>query len=742
LVTRSFAQGSPLELWGGTESTVNRVQNTYFDQLERTGHHARLVDLDLFADLGISALRYPVLWERTAPNGVQSADWTWADERLGRLRELRLRPIVGLVHHGSGPSHTSPLDPSFPEGLASFARAVAEHYPWVDAYTPVNEPLTTARFSGLYGHWYPHGRDDRTFLQALLVQCRAVARSMEAIRKVNPAAELIQTEDLGKTFSTPTLAYQAELENERRWLSFDLLCGRINALHPLWHYLLAAGIDQGDLEWFLEHPCPPDIFGINHYLSSERFLDEHLELYPSDSHGGNGHHRYADVLASRVRAEGPAGPGALLREVWNRYQLPIAVTEAHNGCTREEQMRWFLEVWNAAESAREGGVDVRAVTAWSLLGAYDWDTLVTSPRGWYEPGVFDLRSAHPRPTAMVPLLHDLAQGRTPTHPVLAVPGWWQRPMRLHYGISLSETGELEVVEPSPNALDHRLWPEARPLLITGATGPLGKEFATQCELRGLPFRLATRADMDISNVDSVTRMLDTLRPWAVVNAAGYVRVDDAEREVEACRESNAVGPAVLAAACVSRDVQLLTFSSDLVFDGKKRSPYVESDRVAPLGVYGQSKADGELRVLEAMPSALVIRTSAFFGPRDEHNFVIVALRLLAAGNPFSAADDQCISPTYVPDLVNASLDLLIDGERGVWHLANSGAVTWAELAQQAAELVGIKGLPITPCPSAALALRACRPSYSVLGSERGWLLPSLEDALVRYLDERPHWRDS
>jgi dTDP-4-dehydrorhamnose reductase len=145
----------PLELWGGVECTFNRVGDTYFDQLERNGHFKRCDDLDLFAELGIRAIRYPVSWERIAPTRLADAEWSWADERLGHLRALGIHPIVGLVHHGSGPRHTSLIEPSFADGLASFARAVAERYPWIESYTPVNEPLTTARFSGLYGHWYP-----------------------------------------------------------------------------------------------------------------------------------------------------------------------------------------------------------------------------------------------------------------------------------------------------------------------------------------------------------------------------------------------------------------------------------------------------------------------------------------------------------------------------------------------------------------------------------------------------------
>ena len=111
----------------------------------------------------------------------------------------------------------------------------------------------------------------------------------------------------------------------------------------------------------------------------------------------------------------------------------------------------------------------------------------------------------------------------------------------------------------------------------------------------------------------------------------------------------------------------MTFSSDLVFDGAQSSPYVENDAVSPLNVYGRSKARSEALVLDRYPDALVVRTSAFFSPWDEHNFVTSALRALRAGQSFPAAQDMTVSPTYVPDLVDACLDLLIDRESG--HLA-------------------------------------------------------------------------
>lgn len=716
------------EIWGGLECSVNRVGDIYYDQFERSGHKYRLQDLDQIAELGIRALRYPILWEHHASDPI---DWSWADERMGRLRALNVEPIVGLVHHGSGPAHTHLLDPQFPAGLARHAARVAQRFPWIQFYNPVNEPVTTARFSALYGHWYPHARDSRSFLRALLIECQGVRAAMKAIRVYNPEAKLVQTEDIGRTYSTPLLDYQATFDNHRRWLSLDLLCGRINPGHALWDYLLEHGLQAAELLSFAEDPCPPSIIGINYYVTSERFLDENLHKYPARAHGGNGRHPYADVSAVRVIADGIAGPYGILREVWERYQLPLAVTEAHLGCTRDEQVRWLTEVWEAALRLRREGCDLRAVTPWSLLGAYDWNSLLTQHKGYYEPGAFDLRSPRPRPTALAHCIRNLARTGWHHHPILHEQGWWRRATRLLYPPVLPVQRPHCPVHPAVRR--HREKPA--PLLITGATGTLGQAFRNLCELRGLHYQIVTRQQMDIADPASVEVMLNEAKPWAVINTAGYVRVDQAEQSREACFRENTLGPQVLARACASRQIPLVTFSSDLVFDGVKRAPYEESDPVAPLNTYGRSKAEAERQVLELAPQSLVIRTSAFFGPWDKYNFVTQIRNQLLAGEVVAPMQDAVISPTYVPDLVHTALDLLIDGESGIWHLANQGALTWAELARQVARMAQLPENLIVPVSLAEAKLPAPRPLYSVLGSSRGLLLPSLEDALNRYFEE-------
>lgn len=726
----------PLELWGGVECTYNRVGDRYFNQLEWNGHLQRTSDLDLFADLGIRAIRYPVVWEALAPNQGQEIDWSWPDERLNRLRELDIAPIADLVHHGSGPRYAEITSPAFAPGLARFARQVAERYPWIDAYTPVNEPLTTARFCGLYGHWYPHGTSNDCFVRVLLNECHAIALSMFAVREINPTARLVQTDDLGRIYSTPHMAYQAHFENLRRWLSFDLLCGRIDPAHDMWDYLVESGATLRELEWFCANPCPPDIMGINHYPTSDRYLDENLARYPEQTHGGNGRERYADVEAVRVLTQPLGGFKERLLEAWERYHIPLAITEAHLGCTREEQVRWTDGAWRAAQAVREAGADVRAVTAWSLLGAYNWNSLVTRDEGYYEPGVFDVRGEAPRPTAIAALLRDLGAQGEGAHPVLHQPGWWQRPERILYpgGEATGSTNPLFhwlSAAPQMSVSPSRDKP-MRPLLIVGASGTIGQAFARACEQRGLPYYGLTREDIDILDPLSIETALEEANPWAVVNATGYTDVDAAQADPQSCFAVNTEAATHLANACARSGIPLICFSSDQVFDGCNQRPYRETDAPAPLSVYGRSKAEMEKRVLAAHPGALVTRSGACFGPHDSSNFVTQALRALSRGEEFAAASDVSISPTYAPDLAGAALDLLIDGASGIWHLSNGVSTSWAELARSAATRYGLDTSKIRDVPLQELPLRAPRPRFSALESRNGQLLPDLESALARY----------
>lgn len=715
-----------LELWGGHECTVNRVGGTFHDQTIRSGHQHRPEDLERFAALGLKALRYPVLWERVAPQRPDRFDWSWTDERLPRIRELGMRPIAGLLHHGSGPRYTSLVDQGFAPAFAAYARAAAERYPWIEDWTPVNEPLTTARFSALYGHWYPHLADEHMFWAALFNQIDATRLAMREIRQVNPAARLIQTEDLGRTYSTRAVKHQADFDNARRWMTWDLLAGRVTPGHLLWARLESFGF--GDrMRAIADDPCPPDVIGVNHYLTSDRFLDHRLDDYPPERHGGNQYMAFADVEAVRVALPAPGGLEGVLDEAWARYGLPLAVTEAHNGCTREEQVRWLRDAWDAAQRLRSRGVDLRAVTAWALLGTYDWNSLLTRHIGHYEVGAFDVRADPPRPTGLAAELARLASGDAAPHPATLGPGWWRRDIRLEFRPVFRT---VDSPEPRPEWRTGQA--SARPLLIAGATGTLGKALARACEWRGIDYRLTSRGELSLADPDSIARVLDECEPWGVINAAGWVRVDDAEAEAAACLAANAEGAIQLAKACRERGLPFVGFSSDLVFDGRSDRPYVESDTPSPLNVYGISKARAECEILDLGGRPLMIRTAAFFSPFDPYNFAAHVLRTLAADQELHAADDLVVSPTYVPDLVDATLDLLIDGETGIRHLANGGEVSWAEFARRVARAMNLDERRVLGRPGASFGWPAPRPAYAPLGTERGLVMPGLDNAIARY----------
>jgi dTDP-4-dehydrorhamnose reductase len=701
------------EIWGGIECTINRIDSTFRDQLECSGHYTRTGDIEQFAALGIKKLRYPILWEHHETKKHGTPDWSWTRKQLETIRANNITPIAGLLHHGSGPAFTNLLDPAFPKQLAAYAAKVATEFPWLEYYTPVNEPLTTARFSGLYGLWYPHHKDEKSFVRMLLNQAKAIILSMQAIRKINSAAKLVQTEDLAKTHSTPKLSYQAEFENKRRWLTYDLLCGKFSKKHYFWNYFLRLGIDKNELEFFVHNNCPPNVIGFNYYVTSERYLDDNTSKYPACLHGGNGRHRYVDTEA--VRASRPSGLKVLLQEAWKRYHLPIAITESHLSCTREEQLRWLKETWDCCRELKKENVDIRAVTVWSLLGAYDWNSLLTQANMHYESGVFDVRNSRLRPTSLARMVKALAEQGDYKHPLVEQKGWWSR---------------------DTSATEQTLIQKTPPVLIIGKNGTLGSAFSRICNHRGIPHIAVSRNELDIRNEKNIEQAIEQYRPWAIINAAGYVRVDDAELNRDECFALNTVAPALIANLCQQHGIRFMTFSSDLVFNGEKKSPYHEKDTVEPLNVYGASKAEAENRSLLACPESLVIRTSAFFGPWDQYNFVYAVLDSLKHEKDFHMPHDVMVSPTYVPDLANTALDLFIDEEKGIWHLTNDGQLTWADFATAIADRTNYRKKGLVAKSLNEMGWKAKRPLYSALESEKGIKMPSFDNALERYFGER------
>ncbi|MGB8265533.1 MAG: family 1 glycosylhydrolase, partial [Candidatus Velthaea sp.] len=360
-----------IEVWASPEPSIARIgAATVRDQGAETGFRARLGDIDLIADLEVAATRFPVLWEHD--------DLDWAALRLERLRARGVEPIVTLLHHGSGPLDTDLLDPAFPRRFADYAERVARRFPWVRRWTPVNEPLTTARFATLYGVWYPNLRDDAAFGRALLHETRAQQLAMERIRRVTPEAQFVLTDDLQRfTAAGEGVAAYAAFLRERVFLSVELVAGRVDDTHPLAAYLLAqAKLTESELAELRAAATPPDLVAFDHYVHSERYL------FTPDG-GGIG-----DVPAVYVADEPAPRAGPLLQAAWERLRLPLALGEVHIHAPQGERVRWLAQHAEDVAAARAAGADVRAIGAWAAFGMVDWQSLLRRTDGVSEDGIY------------------------------------------------------------------------------------------------------------------------------------------------------------------------------------------------------------------------------------------------------------------------------------------------------------------------------------------------------------------
>lgn len=415
-------------LWAGPECSYLTVGDWTCDQLALTGHDARIDDIDRLAALGVTAVRYPVLWGRDRGTREET-DWAWAERRLERLDELGIAPIVGLLHHGFGPDGTDPLDREWPHRFARYASDVATRFPAASSFLPINEPLTTARFGGLYGWWPPYARDDDTFVGLLLAQAHGHVEASRAIRGIRPAATVLINDDVGRTFGTTPCGAAVEHANQRRWLAFDLVTGRVDRSHPLWAYLARSRRHRRLLDQLVREPEPPDLLGIDHYVTSDRFLDDQIAGYPVEKRGGDGRIEYADVELARVAGYEVRGFSGAIAETWDRYGLPMALTEVQLAGGPDDQLAWWTQAWEAAAAAIREDIPVVAVTAWAAFGAYEWSSVLRRRDGAYEAGCYDVRSDRPTPTRLPELLAATARGVSPAPSI----GWWQRDDRVMYG---------------------------------------------------------------------------------------------------------------------------------------------------------------------------------------------------------------------------------------------------------------------------------------------------------------------
>ena len=409
---------APFEVWASPEPSFARIgQTSARDLLAETGHERRDADIGLLASLGIRATRYPVLWEKCAPEPSAAPDFAWARRRLEALREARIEPILTLVHHGSGPRWTSLTDPGFPQALAHYAAAAASAFPWVKRWTPLNEPLATARFATLYGVWYPNRvQDHAAFGHAVAYQALGTLLAMEAIRTRIPDAELVATEDLqgfdALDDDTEVVRYVAH-KRERAFLSIELLMGRVRPGHALYAYLgERCGVARGLLARIVERAIVPDLIGWNYYPYSERVLSR----TPSGAIANEGRVIYAP---------GTLAPETLLRRAHERLGIPFGLSEVHVHAPEAGRVRWLLQRHAELTRLAAGGFPVRMFGAWAAFGTLDWDSLLTRREHRTEDGIFTFAGGDetPRETAVAPAVRALACGESVAFPQEL--GWWE-----------------------------------------------------------------------------------------------------------------------------------------------------------------------------------------------------------------------------------------------------------------------------------------------------------------------------
>jgi dTDP-4-dehydrorhamnose reductase len=410
-------------VWAGVEPSHLTIEGRRRDQLAETGHGDRVEDIDGLIELGVSAVRYPVLWGWRG----EPTNWEWAVKRLRRLASAGIQPIVGLLHHGWGPDGIDPLDPEYPKQLAAYAVEVARRFPEIRTFVPVNEPLTTARFSGLYGWWDPCARDEATFARLIVAQCQAIKEAARALRRLDGSIRILVNDDTGETYGTIEVADVVNFYNTRRWLTFDLLTGKVDPHHPMWEHLTVAPGLETALEDLADDPEYPDLLGVDHYITSDRFLDHRTAAYPAEIERSRTNERFVDVEVARIPGFEVDGFWRSLRQTWDRYGLPMALTEVHLGGDPDDEVAWWLEAWEQAQWAVAEGMDVEAVTSWAAFGGFDWNSLLRFRARYYRPGCFDVRSGEAVQTPLGAAVAATVAGR-PVNP--SGPGWWRQPDRV------------------------------------------------------------------------------------------------------------------------------------------------------------------------------------------------------------------------------------------------------------------------------------------------------------------------
>ncbi len=275
------------------------------------------------------------------------------------------------------------------------------------------------------------------------------------------------------------------------------------------------------------------------------------------------------------------------------------------------------------------------------------------------------------------------------------------------------------------------------VLVTGAKGQLGKETVLALEAKGEIVIAIDREELDFSIPEQVAEGIANHRADWVINCAAYTQVDKAEEDRDLAFLVNRDSARAVAEGVQSTGGRLLHVSTDFIFGGDQSHPYKEEDAANPLGVYGQSKWEGEKAVQDVIPNALIVRTAWVYGVHG-HNFVKTILRVAAERDELCVVDDQIGTPSWTADIFKAMWSLIQADATGTYNFSNEGVASWYDFAQEIVGQAKQLGMPVKveqvkPIPTEAYPLPAKRPVYSVMNKVR---IRSVLDYNI------PHWRQS
>ncbi len=330
------------------------------DEYELTGHYDKWRDdLELIAGLGVPCARYGVPWSRVQP-APNVWDWGFVDAALGRMLELKIDPIVDLVHYGLPPwIERAFLHPDYPRFVAEYAFRLTDRFrgrlKWV---TPLNEPRITAWYCGRLGWWPPHERSWRGFVAVMLAICRGVVETVRALREVDreivpfhvDATDLFETAD-------PTLSAESARRQQLVFLALDLISGRVDDAHALRGWLIDHGAREALLTSFLDDPLELPIIGVN--------------LYPIFTKK-----RIFRDAAGRLRVQMPHASAALVEAIgrmyFERYGAPLMISETADRGPIPRRMAWMRQSVEAVRRLRRDGVPLVGYTWWPMFALVTW----------------------------------------------------------------------------------------------------------------------------------------------------------------------------------------------------------------------------------------------------------------------------------------------------------------------------------------------------------------------------------